>query len=142
MVDLSEIRKSNAKNATQSRGGVVCVFAGATAGIGFATLSEMVVLLHSSTFYVLGRDPSRYLDKIEGLRKAGPTNKIVFLGIQVELIKEIDEACHCIRAEEEKIDIVCVSPGGMPFQGTVCKYLPAAITSSIPDTIEQIQKKD
>jgi hypothetical protein len=56
MVDLSEIRESNTKYAAQSHGGLVYVFAGVTAGIGFSTLSDMVVTLHSLTLYVSGED--------------------------------------------------------------------------------------
>lgn len=50
MVGISEIRRSNAAYAAQDHCGLVCVFAGATAGIGAATLKEMMALLRSSTF--------------------------------------------------------------------------------------------
>lgn len=122
MVNISKIRKSNASFAAQGHSGLVCVFAGATAGIGAATLREMVGLLHSSTFYILGRDPSRYGDKLDELKKIDPTNSIVFIETQVALISAIDAACKQISAAAEKVDIICMSPGGMPFQGAVCMY--------------------
>jgi hypothetical protein len=122
MVGLVEIQKSNAKFASQNHAGMVCVFAGATAGIGLATLTEMVDMVKSSTFYVLGRNAARYQDKIEALRKRGPTNRILLVETQVALISKIDEACAMIGAAERKVDLVCVSPGGMPFQGATCTF--------------------
>ncbi|KAF1948162.1 hypothetical protein CC80DRAFT_486539 [Byssothecium circinans] len=119
MVEISDIRKSNAGYAAQDHRGLVCVFAGATAGIGAATLREMVGLLRSSTFYILGRDPHRYQDKLDELERIGPTNDIVFVETQIALISGIDNACNIIRGAAEKVDIICVSPGGMPFQGAV-----------------------
>ncbi|PSN60127.1 hypothetical protein BS50DRAFT_210335 [Corynespora cassiicola Philippines] len=119
MVAISEIRRSNASYAAQDHHGLVCVFAGATAGIGAATLREMVGLLRSSTFYVLGRKPDRYQHKLDELRTIGPTNDIVFIETQIALISGIDKACNLIRGATEQVDIICVSPGGMPFQGAV-----------------------
>jgi NADP-dependent 3-hydroxy acid dehydrogenase YdfG len=111
MVVISEIRRRNASYASQGHRGLVCVFAGATAGIGAATLREMVGLLHSSTFYVLGRDPHRYQDKLDELKKLGPSNNIVFIETQIALISGIDKACREISAAAKKIDVICVSPG-------------------------------
>ncbi|KAL1606140.1 hypothetical protein SLS60_003541 [Paraconiothyrium brasiliense] len=119
MVKIFEIRRSNARYAARDHHGLVCVFAGATAGIGAATLREMVGLLRSSTFYVLGRHPHRYQDKLNELETINSTNNIVFVEAQIALISEIDKACTFIRGAAEKIDMICVSPGGMPFQGAV-----------------------
>jgi NADP-dependent 3-hydroxy acid dehydrogenase YdfG len=121
MVGISEIRKSNADYAAQEHSGLVCVFAGATAGIGAATLREMISLVRSSTFYVLGRDPERYQEKLDELREIGPTNNIVFIEAQISLISGIDKASTLIREATEKVDIICVSPGGMPFGGAACE---------------------
>ncbi|KAH7408177.1 hypothetical protein DE146DRAFT_733349 [Phaeosphaeria sp. MPI-PUGE-AT-0046c] len=119
MVEISEIRRSNAAYAAQDHSGLVCVFAGATAGIGAATLKEMVRLVHSSTFYVLGREPQRYRDKLNELKKIGPTNEIIFVETQIALISGVDMASAFIRGAADKVDLICVSPGGMPFQGAV-----------------------
>jgi NADP-dependent 3-hydroxy acid dehydrogenase YdfG len=121
MVQLSEIRKSNADYAAQGHSGLVCVFAGATAGIGAATLREVVGLVRSSTLYVLGRDPRRYQDKLDELKRIGPTNYIVVVEAQISLISGVDKACAFIRKAAEKVDMICVSPGGMPLQGALCE---------------------
>lgn len=120
MVIISEIRASNARITLQGHRGVVCVFAGATAGIGAATLRELVSMLQSATFYILGRDPSRYEDNLNELRDINPTNKIIFVETQVSVISDVDRVCKQIATAESKIDIICLSTGGMPFHGAVC----------------------
>jgi NADP-dependent 3-hydroxy acid dehydrogenase YdfG len=122
MVRLSDIRKSNADYAAQGHHSLVCVFAGATAGIGTATLRELVGLVHSSTFYILGRDPHRYQHKLDELKQINPTNTIIFVDAQISLISSVDKACALIRSSADRVDMICVSPGGMPFRGAVCAY--------------------
>jgi len=141
MVSISEIHKSNASFAARSHHGLVCVFAGATAGIGAATLRELVGLMHSSTFYVFGRTPSRYHDRLDELKKIGLTNEIVFVDTQISLISKIDDACKLIATAEGKVDIIFASPGGMPFQGAICTSQPIILTIAISDVGVKIQKK-
>lgn len=131
MVAISDIRLHNASVAAEGRHGIVCVFAGATAGIGAATLRELVGSLQSSTFYILGRNPSRFSNTLDELLNVNPTNTIVFIETQVSLISSVDKACAQIAASESKIDIICLSPGGMPFHGAVCKTSPALHISCI-----------
>ena len=40
-----------------------------------------------------------------------PSNKIVFLSAQVSLLGDIDAACEHIKAAEDKVDFVYMSPG-------------------------------
>jgi hypothetical protein len=53
MVDITAVRQSNARYASAEHSGLVCVFAGATSGIGHATLQVMATLPKNSTFYLL-----------------------------------------------------------------------------------------
>lgn len=118
MVGLNEITNSNSRFADEQRTGCVCVFAGATSGIGYGTLRRFVTMLQSSTFYVLGRSEERFAAKLSQLRES--PNKIVFVDCQLSLIRSVDEACASITAAETKVDYLCMSPGGMPFQGATC----------------------
>jgi NADP-dependent 3-hydroxy acid dehydrogenase YdfG len=122
MVATISVKESNTRFAAQQHKGLVCVFAGATSGIGLGTLERMVTMLYSSTFYVLGRSPSRYASQLDQLRKLSATNKIVFVETEVSLISGIDAACAQIASAEQKVDYLCMSPGGLPFQGDVCMY--------------------
>jgi hypothetical protein len=60
------------------------------------------------------------------LRDAGPSNHFIHLEAEVSLISSIDLACKAILKVEKQVDYLCTSPGGMPFQGAVCTYLPIA----------------
>ena len=123
MVQPDAIAERNRRFASGDHEGLVCVFMGATSGIGLATLRRLLTMVRSSTFYVLGRDPSRYASELAGLRELAPSSKINFIEVQVSIISDIDAASEQIKSAEEKVDILCMSPGGMPFQGAVCKYM-------------------
>lgn len=120
MVGATEIADGNVAYALEQHSGLVCVFAGATAGIGRATLERLVSMLHSSTFYILGRNKERHAPWLNQLRATSPSNKFVYVEAQVSLISNIDTACNQIISAERKVDILCMSPGGMPFAGAKC----------------------
>jgi NADP-dependent 3-hydroxy acid dehydrogenase YdfG len=122
MVIATTIIESNTHFASQGHTRLTCVFAGATAGIVFATLERMTTMLQSSTFYILGRSPSRYASKLQQLRELAPSNKIVYVETEVSLIRKVDAACEIIQSAEQKVDCICLSPGGMPFQGDKCAF--------------------
>jgi hypothetical protein len=125
MVSITHIRQSNAHFAsTRHSTNLVCVFAGATSGIGHATLQCLAALLTHSTFYIFGRNQSRHESKLNHLKNISPSCKFIFLETQLSLISDIDNACARILAAESKLDILCLSPGGMPFGGAVCKLHP------------------
>ncbi|KAL1870723.1 hypothetical protein Daus18300_005043 [Diaporthe australafricana] len=116
MVGATAVAESNDAYAQDQHSGLVCVFAGGTAGIGQATLERLASMLHSSTFYVLGRNKQRHAPWLDQLT-ATSSNKFVFIETQVSLISGIDTACNEILSAERKVDILCMSPGGMPFAG-------------------------
>lgn len=121
MVGVAAIAESNLAYAREQHSGLVCVFAGATAGIGRATLERLAIMLHSSTFYILGRDKQRHAAWLGQLRATAPSSKFVYIEAQVSLISDIDKACDQILPSERKVDILCMSPGGMPFAGAKCR---------------------
>jgi NADP-dependent 3-hydroxy acid dehydrogenase YdfG len=82
--------KSTASIAAKNLHGLVCVFAGATAGIGFATSRKMIETTYSSKFYVLRRNPTCKEHKLSEREKLDSTNSIVFIEAQVALIWEVE----------------------------------------------------
>lgn len=121
MVHTTEIAESNARYAGEHHKGLVCVFAGGTAGIGAGTLERLSTMLQSSTFYILGRNPPRHAAWLDQLRASSPSNNFIFVEALVSLIADIDTACSQIRPVEQKVDILCSSSGGMPFAGAKCE---------------------
>lgn len=122
MVKATEIRQYSRPEKGQDLG-LVCVFAGATSGIGASTLEKMVQKLQKSTFYVLGRSASRFASQRAKLESLNPSCKIVFIQAEVSLLSAIDATCKQITAAEKKVDHLYMSPGLIPLNGPQCMYL-------------------
>lgn len=122
MVKVDSVIEINERFASERHERIVCVFAGATSGIGMGTLQRLATMLYSSTFYVLGRSESRFQGRLEKLREESPSCNFIFIETQVSRISGIDAACGNIISEQQKVDYLCMSPGGMPFGGAVCRY--------------------
>jgi len=101
----------------------VCVFAGATGGIGASTLEKMATMLHAPTFHVIGRSAERFAIQQAKLETLNPTCKVVFLEAEVSLISDVDAACKQITAAEKKVDYLFMSPGMLPFNGAQCMWI-------------------
>ena len=123
--------------------GLVCVFVGATNGIGASTLETMVQKLQNSTFYVLGRSASRFTTQRAKLESLGPSCKIVFIEAEVSLLSAVDAACKQIAASEQKVDYLYMSPGLIPLNGPQCTCLQNAgllVADKVPlDTKEGLE---
>ncbi|KAF4219099.1 hypothetical protein CNMCM8980_010048 [Aspergillus fumigatiaffinis] len=117
MVKATAIRECNARFASEHHAGLVCVFAGATSGIGASTLERMAVMLHAPTFYVLGRSAARFASQHAKLESLNPSCKVVFLEAEVSLLSNVDSVCKQITAAEQKVDCLYMSPGLIPLNG-------------------------
>ena len=125
MVKATTIRQCNARFASEHHEGLVCVFAGATSGIGAGTLERMALLLHAPTFYVLGRSAARFSSQRAKLQSLNPSCTVVFLQAEVSLLSDVDTACKQITDSEKKVDYLYMSPGLMPLNGPQCTCLHA-----------------
>ena len=119
MVKITTVRQCNNFNKEQDVG-LVCVFAGATSGIGASTLERMVQKLQQSTFYILGRSAPRFADQLARLKSLNSSCRLVFIQAEVSLLVDIDAACKQITAAEQKVDYLCMSPGLIPLNGPQC----------------------
>ncbi|OBT81098.1 hypothetical protein VE02_10279 [Pseudogymnoascus sp. 03VT05] len=117
MVKTTAIRQCNEHFARENNAGLICVFAGATSGSGAGTLEAMVGMLHSSTFYIIGRSAARFASQRKKLEKLNPNCKLEFLEAQVSLLSDVDAVCKQIAASEKKVDLLYISPGCIPFGG-------------------------
>ena len=116
MVKATTIRQYNDSDKERDVE-LVCVFAGATSGIGASTLEKMVQTLQKSTFYVLGRSAPRCANHRAKLESLNPSCKLVFIQAEVSLLSDIYAACKQINAFEQKVDYLYMSPGLIPLNG-------------------------
>ncbi|RYP45089.1 hypothetical protein DL768_008520 [Monosporascus sp. mg162] len=113
---LSLIREANARYSS-SHEPVVCVFAGATSGIGASTIERLARMFERPTFYVVGRSKSRFAPQRTRLNAINPSCKIVFLEAEFSLLSHVDDVCNQISASEQKVDLLYMSPGLIPLNG-------------------------
>lgn len=129
MVRLVDVKQSNAQFAAHKHPGKVAVFIGATNGIGKATLEVMASLLHTPTFYVVGRSASRFEHQRLRLAELNAEARIIFIEDEIALISGVDRACKQIQEAENLIDYLYMSAGYLPVTGPECQHhhLPALI---------------
>jgi len=121
MVKTSEIQKHNRVIAAEQNSGLVCVFAGATSGIGAATLEQLASVLHSATFYIAGRSAARFTSQRETLQNVNPDVKLVFFEGDISLLADVDAFSRLIRGSETKVDYLYMSAGLLPLaSGAQC----------------------
>ena len=129
MVKATSIFQQNARFASEQHAGAVCVFAGATSGIGASTLERMVSLLHDPTIYVLGRSAQRFSSQRSNLESLNPRCRIHFLECEFALLAHVDAVSRRVTDAEQKVDYLYMSPGLIPLNGPQC-----SITSTFPYT--------
>jgi NADP-dependent 3-hydroxy acid dehydrogenase YdfG len=116
MVNLKDITTSN--RALQSvPPGLVAVFAGATAGIGRATLQQFARNANGPRAYIIGRSNEKGSHIIAELKTINPMGTYVFIEGQISLMKEVDRVCEAIKKFETHVDILCMSPGYLSLGG-------------------------
>jgi NAD(P)-dependent dehydrogenase (short-subunit alcohol dehydrogenase family) len=125
MVKFSAITQANARFASDSEhnAGLVCVFAGATSGIGAGTMERILVMLQLPTFYVLGRSQARFANQRAKLESLNPSLKLVFLETDISFISGVDAACKKILDAEQKVYYLFMSQGSFPINVPTCLCL-------------------
>jgi NADP-dependent 3-hydroxy acid dehydrogenase YdfG len=115
MVNLKTIRASN-QSLQSLAPGIVAVFAGATSGIGLATLKQFAKYVNAPKAFIIGRNKEKGNEIIDDLKTINSSGTYVFIQGEFSLIKEVDRISAEIKkhvAEEEKgenhIDILCMS---------------------------------
>ena len=142
MVEASSIIQANAQFAREQHAGVVCVFVGATSGIGAGTLEKMISMFQAPTFYVLGRSEKRFSTQLSKLQTSNPSAKVIFLECEFALLSDVDAVSKRITDSETKVDYLYMSPGLIPLNGAQCTPQPTPQRfTSPPLTIPQTPKK-
>jgi NADP-dependent 3-hydroxy acid dehydrogenase YdfG len=116
MVWLKDIRLSNdAFKASKKH--VVALFVGGTSGIGKGTLIQLAKHAPAPTVYIVGRSKKSTTPLLEELKSLNPEAHFIFLETEVSLIKNVDAVCKEIRANETKLDLLCMSAGYLSLDG-------------------------
>lgn len=118
MVSLQTVAQSNARIAALPHN-LVVLFVGATAGIGQATLKQLVQHATAPRIYTVARPSAldAHENLLASLRKASPSATINVITADVSLVAEVDKVAQAVKEKESKLDILIASTGFMPFEG-------------------------
>ncbi|KAK1460038.1 hypothetical protein CMEL01_03037 [Colletotrichum melonis] len=116
MPSLLSVLEHNASLSAR-KAGFVAVFAGATSGIGLATLKVLTVSLVSPRFYVIGRSKASFALHIAALRRSNPSVSIHFIETEIALLRNVSAVCENIIRREPHVDLLYMSPGSLAFGG-------------------------
>lgn len=111
MVTLSEVEASNANASKTLPVGLVAVFAGATSGIGEASLKSFAKHTVRPSIYFIGRSQEsgdKILKELKGINADGEYN---FIKADMSLLKNVDDVCRDIKKKERVINLLFLSQG-------------------------------
>ena len=116
MVGFSEVKSANEalKNKHES---LTAVFAGATAGIGQATLEAFAKHIPKPKAIIVGRSRSKFEPELQNLKQINSNGEYTFIEADVSLIKNIDAVCEQIKKQIASIDLLFLSQGYISFKG-------------------------
>ena len=126
MVQLDAVRAAN--TALCQKGPLTAVFAGATAGIGEATLRALAAA-HGANgkglrAYVVGRKKEATEKILADCSRVCPGGEFIFVQVKdLSLMEEVDKVCSEITnaqqeatgTKEASIDLLCMSQGDFSF---------------------------
>ncbi|KAM5373278.1 hypothetical protein ACJZ2D_007107 [Fusarium nematophilum] len=93
------------------------VFVGGTDGIGKATLKDLVSKGFPIKVYIVGRNEAGHRALLDELRALNPKANLIYVQGQISLVADSQRIANLISAQEEKIDLLFLSAGYLPFTG-------------------------
>lgn len=113
MVALSSAQASNADITTSLPTGMVAVFVGGTSGIGEYTLKMFARHAKNPRIYLVGRSQEAADRIIPECAKINPDGQYIFIQSDVSLLKNVRCVCEQILCEEESINLLFQTQGGL-----------------------------
>lgn len=123
MVELEEVHDSNAQITKTFPPGMVAVFAGATSGIGKATMLEFAKHIRQPRIYLLARSEDTAQPVLDELLQVNPDGEYYFIEADLSLINMIDVACRRVRENEKAINVLFMSHGTLDFMSRTSEGL-------------------
>ncbi|KAL2071171.1 hypothetical protein VTL71DRAFT_12406 [Oculimacula yallundae] len=116
MVELETIRRSNsALSSAPAR--LVCLFIGATRGIGASTLEELTRSLNAPKIYFVGRSKAKASIQLARLSTLNSDAVIEFIESEISILRNVDSVCEEVSLKETRLDLLFMSPGMLAFGG-------------------------
>lgn len=101
---------------------LVALFIGATSGIGESTLKHLAQVTVRPRIYIVGRKAAAAIPLLAHLRQSNPEGQFEFLERDVSLIREVEKVAEEVRRNEQRLDLMLLSTGYIPYSGQNGKY--------------------
>jgi len=111
MVSFTDVLASNAQIPSTLPKQLVAVFAGATSGIGEATLKSLLKYAVEPRIYLIARNQASAERVIAECRQINPRGEYVFIQADLSSIRETDRACEQIKRREKLVNLAFLSAG-------------------------------
>ncbi|CAG9983704.1 unnamed protein product [Clonostachys byssicola] len=116
MVAIEQIRNELAQASPSGRQ-LVAVFVGGTSGIGESTARELVRYSTSPRIYLIGRSQDQ-ADRIKTeFASLNPASDVCFVQSDASQLRNVDNLCDKIKAQEERLDVLFLSAGIFHLRG-------------------------
>lgn len=118
MVSLDIVEKSNSQVGNLPEK-LVALFVGGTSGIGRSILENLATKARSPQIYSIARPQSApsHQEFLDSLRQKNPSGNYQLIKADHTLLSDIDRAVEVVVKNEEKLDILVLSTGFIPFDG-------------------------
>ncbi|PIG85607.1 hypothetical protein AARAC_003029 [Aspergillus arachidicola] len=117
MASIAAVLDNNSGISRRYGPGLVAVFVGGTSGIGESTARAFIRNTDAPRVYLIGRDQTRATEIIKESQQINPDSQITFIKSDISLLREVDSACRLIQQNENKVNILFLSPGISTVKG-------------------------
>lgn len=118
MVSLAQVLASNARIPTSLPSSMVAVFAGATTGIGLATLKAFVAHAVAPRIYFFARNTDSAARVVQQCLAINPSCEIEVVKADLSSLRETTAACAVVTARETGVNLVVLSMGEVRMDRT------------------------
>lgn len=120
MVTIEQVRASNAQISKSLPAGLVAVFVGGTNGVGEVTIKQFVKHTIRPRVFLVGRSKEAGNRIIAECKAINPDGIYVLILKELSLLKNVDEVCKEILAQETHINLLFLTIGTL--QAGLSKY--------------------
>ncbi|THY11169.1 hypothetical protein D6D02_05920 [Aureobasidium pullulans] len=111
MVTIEQVRASNAQISKSLPAGLVAVFVGGTNGVGEVTIKQFVKHTIRPRVFLVGRSKEAGNRIIAECKAINPDGIYVLILKELSLLKNVDEVCKEILAQETHINLLFLTIG-------------------------------
>ncbi|KAL1604880.1 hypothetical protein SLS60_004420 [Paraconiothyrium brasiliense] len=130
MVSLHQVLSSNARIPHELPKNMVAVFAGATTGIGLATLKAFVKYAVAPRIYFLARNTPTAERIVTDCLTTNPSSTFHVLKVDLSSVRETTAACDTIKAKEKAVNLIVLTMGEIRMDRTcTLPSLPSSLST-------------